>query len=146
VQIYGSEFGIVLANEKGGMAKKILVVEDSPDTRELLQVMLQSEGFDVALAEDGAEGIQQATTEAPDLIISDLSMPRLDGIRMIKRLRELPKVGRVPILALTSHGLEKAMSAIRAGADRVLTRPVENRLLISFVYDLLNRSSFWAKT
>jgi CheY-like chemotaxis protein len=123
------------------MAKKILVVEDSPDIRELLQVMLEREGFDVALAEDGAEGIQQATKEHPDLIISDLSMPRVDGVRMIKRLRESTKVlGRIPILALTSHGLEKAMSAIRAGADRALTRPVENRLLISFVYDLLNKS------
>ena len=128
------------------MAKKILVVEDSPDTRELLQVMLESEGFDVALAEDGVEGIQQATKEPPDLIISDLSMPRIDGIRMIKRLRELPKVRRVPILALTSHGIEKAMTAIRAGADRVLTRPVENHLLLSFVYDLLNRSLRVVKT
>jgi len=128
------------------MAKKILVVEDSPDTRELLQVMLEGEGFDVALAEDGVEGIQQATKEPPDLIISDLSMPRIDGVRMIKRLRELPKVRRVPILALTSHGLEKAMTAIRAGADRVLTRPVENHLLLSFVYDLLNRSLRVAKT
>src|SRR5262245_43600590 len=128
------------------MAKKILVVEDSPDSRELLQVILENEGFDVALAEDGVEGIQQATKEPPDLIISDLSMPRIDGIRMIKRLRELPKVCRVPILALTSHGLEKAMTAIRAGADRALTRPVENRLLMSFIYDLLNRPSFWAKT
>ena len=128
------------------MAKKILVVEDSPDTRELLQVILENEGFDVALAEDGVEGIQQATKEPPDLIISDLSMPRIDGVRMIKRLRELPKVRRVPILALTSHGLEKAMTAIRAEADRVLTRPVENHLLMSFVYDLLNRPSFWAKT
>src|SRR5262245_18183527 len=128
------------------MAKKILVVEDSPDSRELLQVILESEGFDVALAEDGVEGIQQATKEAPDLIISDLSMPRIDGVRMIKRLRELPKVRRVPILALTSHGLEKAMTALRAGADRVLTRPVENHLLLSFVYDLLNRSLRVAKT
>jgi CheY-like chemotaxis protein len=126
------------------MAKKILVVEDSPDTRELLQFMLENEGFDVALAQDGMDGIQQATQEPPDLIISDLSMPRIDGVRMIKRLRELPKVCKVPILALTSHGLEKAMSAIRAGADRVLTRPVENHLLISFIYDLLNRTSFRA--
>jgi CheY-like chemotaxis protein len=126
------------------MAKKILIVEDSPDSRELLQFMLESEGFDVALAEDGVEGIQQATKEPPDLIISDLSMPRIDGLRMIKRLRSLPNLRKVPILALTSHGLEKAMNAIRAGADRALTRPVENRLLISFVYDLLNRSPFGA--
>jgi CheY-like chemotaxis protein len=126
------------------MAKKILVVEDSPDTRELLQVMLESEGFDVALAEDGVEGIEQATKEPPDLIISDLSMPRIDGVRMIKRLRAIPRMSKIPILALTSHGLEKAMTAMRAGADRALTRPVENRLLISFVYDLLTRSTLRA--
>ena len=122
------------------MGKKILLVEDSPDSRDLLQFMLEREGFQVTLADDGVDGIQQATSEPPDLIISDLSMPRVDGVSMIKRLRSLPRVCKVPILALTSHGLEKAMNAIRAGADRALTRPVENRLLISFVYDLLSRS------
>lgn len=122
------------------MGKKILLVEDSPDSRDLLQFMLEREGFQVTLADDGVDGIQRATSEPPDLIISDLSMPRVDGVSMIKRLRSLPRVCKVPILALTSHGLEKAMNAIRAGADRALTRPVENRLLISFVYDLLSRS------
>ena len=122
------------------MSEKILVVEDSGDAREFLQTLLEHEGFSVTLATDGVEGVEKAAKEDPDLIISDLNMPRMDGLQMIKRLRALPKYKDVPILAITSHGIELAMNGIRAGADRVLTRPVGNHLLISFVSDLLNKT------
>ena len=123
------------------MHEKILVVEDSPDARHLMQVVLEREGFNVALANDGIEGAEKADKEDPDLIISDISMPRMDGLQLIKSLRrsQKSKRKRIPILAITSHGIDLAMNGIRAGADRVLTRPVDNHLFLEFVMELLHR-------
>jgi len=123
------------------MPKKILIVEDTEDTRNYMESVLELEGFDVVLAKDGVEGLEQAQAESPDLIITDISMPHLDGFQMIRRLRRNPKHKTVPILAITSHGMDKAMEAIRGGADRALARPVENHLLVAFVFDLLNGHS-----
>ena len=116
---------------------RILVVDDTPDAREFIAAILALERFDVVMAADGLEGIEQARSALPDLIITDLSMPRLPGIEMIKKLRTIPEFKDTPILALTSHGMELAMEALRAGADRALARPVENHLLLAFVFDLL---------
>jgi CheY-like chemotaxis protein len=118
---------------------KILVVEDTPDARELIKSVLELEGFEVVFAADGIEGIERARAEAPDLIITDIAMPRLNGIDMIRRLRSSPESNRVPILAVTSHRMEMAIEAIRAGANRALARPVQNYLLLSFISDLLGR-------
>ncbi|HKV41881.1 MAG TPA: response regulator, partial [Blastocatellia bacterium] len=74
-----------------------------------------------------------------DLIITDLNMPYLSGIDLIRRLRELPELNSVAILTITSYGLETAVETLKAGADRALARPVENHLLLAFVRDLLNR-------
>jgi len=116
---------------------KILVVDDTPDAREFMASILELERFEVVMAADGLEGIEQARSESPDLIITDLTMPRLPGIEMIQKLRSMPEFKSVPILAVTSHGMEKAMDALRAGANRALARPVENHLLLAFVFDLL---------
>jgi len=121
------------------MSKKILIVEDTEDARDYMESVLEQEGFEVVLAKDGLEGLEQAAQESPDLIITDISMPRLDGFEMIQRIRSSPKQKNVPILAITSHGMDKAMEAIKSGADRALARPVENHLLVAFVSDLLNK-------
>jgi len=116
---------------------KILVVDDTPDAREFMASILELERFEVVMAADGLEGIEQARSESPDLIITDLTMPRLPGIEMIQKLRSMPEFKSVPILAVTSHGMEKAMDALRAGANRALALLVENHLLLAFVFDLL---------
>ena len=121
------------------MPKKILVVDDTPDARELMASILALEQFEVVLAADGVEGIDQARSESPDLIITDLTMPRLPGLEMIHRLREMPEFKTVPILAVTSTGMERAVEAIKAGANRALARPIENHLLLAFVFDLLKK-------
>jgi CheY-like chemotaxis protein len=121
------------------MSKKILIVEDTEDSRDYMESVLEQEGFDVVLAKDGLEGLEQASAELPDLIITDISMPHLDGFQMIRKIRLSPKQKNVPILAITSHGMDKAMEAIKSGADRALARPVENHLLVAFVSDLLNK-------
>ena len=119
------------------MPKKILIVEDTEDIRCYMESVLELEGFDIVVAKDGLEGLEQARSELPDLIITDISMPHLDGFQMIQEIRSSPKQKDVPILAITSHGMDKAMEAIKGGADRALARPVENHLLVAFVADLL---------
>jgi CheY-like chemotaxis protein len=123
------------------MTKKILIVEDVEDSRDYMGSVLEQEGFDVVLAKDGIEGLEQASAELPDLIITDLSMPHLDGFQMIQKIRSTPHQKNVPILAITSHGMDKAMEAIKTGADRALARPVENHLLVAFVSDLLSKGT-----
>ena len=120
------------------MPKKILVVEDDPDARNLIESILKLSHLDVVLAADGQEGLEQAKKESPDLIITDIAMPRLNGLGLIRALRAIPEFKKRPILAVTSFGMEKAMDAIRAGANRALARPVENHLLLVFVFDLLH--------
>ena len=120
------------------MPKKILVVEDDPDARRLIESILKLSHLNVILAADGQEGLEQAKKESPDLIITDIAMPRLNGLGLIRALRALPEFKTRPILAVTSFGMEKAMDAIRAGANRALARPVENHLLLVFVFDLLH--------
>jgi CheY-like chemotaxis protein len=122
------------------MPKKILVVEDDPDARELLRSILTLAGLNVVLARDGEEGLERAREVSPDLVITDISMPRLDGLGLIRRLREVPGLVNIPILAITSYGMEKAMDAIRTGANRALARPVQNHLVLVFVFDLLSRA------
>lgn len=118
---------------------KILVVEDDPDAGALMKSILELSGFKVVLAVDGVEGIEQARAESPDLIITDLAMPRINGIEMIQKLRATPEFKNTPILAITSYGMERALEGIRAGANRALARPIQNHLLLVFVFDLLRR-------
>jgi two-component system, cell cycle response regulator DivK len=120
------------------MPKKILVVEDNPDARNLIESILTLSGLNVILAADGQEGLEQAELEVPDLIITDIAMPRLNGLGLIQELRKRPGLKDIPILAVTSYGMEKAMEAIKSGANRALARPVQNHLLLVFVFDLLS--------
>jgi len=122
------------------MPKKILVVEDDPDARRLIESILNLAHLTVVLAADGQEGLERAKAESPDLIITDIAMARLNGLELIHELRATPEFKKTPILAVTSYGMEKAMVAIKAGANRALARPVENHLLLVFVFDLLHKS------
>ena len=81
--------------------KKILVVDDNLDTRELTHLHLTTEGFTVIIAADAREGLYMAGVEHPDLIITDISMPGFTGIDMIKELRQQPDLANIPIIVLT---------------------------------------------
>jgi two-component system chemotaxis response regulator CheY len=123
------------------LPKKILVIEDDPDARNLIETVLKLEGFVVTIAADGREGLDKVSLESPDLIITDISMPRLDGLSLIQLLRTMPLFRNVPILAITSFGTERATTALRAGANRALARPIRNELLVEFVNNLLKIES-----
>jgi CheY-like chemotaxis protein len=118
--------------------KKILIVDDNAYIRDVLSRLLELENFKVVTAEDGRSGIEASEDEAPDLIITDVEMPKLDGVGMIKALRSQPKFSRVPILAITAYGHWAEARAIEAGADRAMIKPIEPDLLFEGIGQLLN--------
>jgi len=117
--------------------KKILVVDDSADTREMMAKLLELERFAVVTAEDGRAGLNVAESERPDLIITDINMPVLNGLEMISLLRRQSWFTNIPILAITAYGSNIALDAIDAGADRAMTKPVEFDSLIEGIRQLL---------
>ena len=122
------------------MPKKILVVDDNLDTRELTHLHLTTEGFTVVVASDGREGLYLAGIERPDLIITDISMPGLDGVEMVKQLRQNSELKNVPILVLTAMGKEEMEHAIKAGANRAMNKPVLLDALADDVREMLAES------
>ncbi|HEX8185861.1 MAG TPA: response regulator [Blastocatellia bacterium] len=120
------------------MPKKVLVVEDNADTLELMTALLQLEGFEVVTAENGRDGIDVAKEERPHLIVTDINMPLLSGTDMIRMLREQSEFKTTPIIAITAYGKDGARSAEQAGADKVLTKPVEYDLLRDYIRFLLD--------
>jgi CheY-like chemotaxis protein len=121
------------------MPKKILVVEDTLDTRELLHLYLKMEGFTIITASDGREGLYMASAEQPDLIVTDVNMPNLDGIEMVKQLRTQTQFKDIPIIVLTAFGFEERDNAIRAGANRAVDKPTQLESLVDEINELLDQ-------
>ncbi|MEM7353025.1 MAG: response regulator [Acidobacteriota bacterium] len=111
--------------------QRILLVEDNEMNRDLISRRLKRRGFDVSLAVDGAEGVEKATSELPDLIIMDIGLPVLDGYEATRLLRETDATRRIPIIGLSAHAMSgDARKALAAGCDDYDTKPVEwSRLL-----------------
>ena len=120
------------------MPGKILIVDDDADQRDFLAVLLNLEGFEVALAQDGRQAIEQVQRDCPDLIISDIEMPHIDGITMVKVLRDLPECHDIPILTLSAYGSGNLKMAMRAGANQAMRKPVEIDSLIGTIHTLLD--------
>ena len=97
---------IYSANEQGGpdISGKILVVDDTADTRELFHLYLTHAGYTVIEAADGREGLFRAKTDKPDVIVTDIMMPVMDGYAMIREIRGAPEIAATPIIALTAYG------------------------------------------
>lgn len=118
------------------MPKRLLVVEPDPATREMFVVVLEREGFDVIIAEDGRDGIAQAISMRPDLIITALNLPHIGGAEMIRKLRaETPFKDR-PILGVTAY-TDLAPEALKAGANYVIVKPIPLRILLGHIAELL---------
>jgi DNA-binding response OmpR family regulator len=107
------------------MGKKVLVVEDHHDTSFLLCRLLKMEGYEVEHAIDGIVGFSTATSEHPDLIVTDIQMPRMDGIEMIKRIRESRTISGTPIIVMSAYGKRLINDAIEAGADAFVEKPID---------------------
>jgi PAS domain S-box-containing protein len=123
---------------------KVLIVDDEPDTRELLKMVLAQCGAEVKAAGSVAEALEAMITDAPDLLISDIGMPDEDGYELIRRVRELPaECGkRVPAIALTAYArVEDRMQALRAGYQMHIPKPVELAELVAVAASLVRRDS-----
>jgi len=121
---------------------KILVIEDNPLLRDSIAAWLELAGYSVVSAGDGSEGLAVLSREMPDLIITDVGMPRLDGIEVIKSVRRFPSsLSSVPIVVLTGCFTELGSQAISAGADRALAKPIDPNVMLEHLTYLLKPSA-----
>ena len=119
---------------------KILVVEDNEMNRDMLSRRLERKGFTVLLAMDGAQGVQMAASDPPDLILMDMSLPVLDGWEATRRVKADPATQAIPVIALTAHAMaEDKEKSLAAGCDDFDTKPVELPRLLAKIQALLAR-------
>jgi len=117
---------------------KILIVEDQEMIRDILSRRLRKRGFDVAMAVDGAEGIEMAKSEAPDLILMDMSLPVVDGWEATRTLKAAEATRSIPVVALTAHAMTTDREqAVEAGCDAYETKPVDLPRLLDVIEKLL---------
>lgn len=125
----------------GAAKRRVLIVEDDEPTRRLLAITLRRT-YDVIAAADGAEGLEMASTPPlPDLIITDVMMPRLDGVTMVREIRRRDAARKVPVIFLTAKGGAADVAAgIGAGARHYLVKPIKLAALEDMVKSILRRS------
>ncbi len=120
---------------------KILLVEDNEMNRDMLSRRLQRRGYQVVLAVDGQSGVEMAQTQAPDLVLMDMSLQVLDGWEATRRLKGAEPTRHIPIIALTAHAMSGDRDkALEAGCDDYDTKPVELPRLLEKIEALLGRS------
>lgn len=122
------------------MSKRLLVVDDEPNLLRAVAACLKTENYEVSTARSGHEALIQLAESVPDLIISDIRMPGMDGYRLARQLRASPRTALVPIVFLTAKDeTADRIEGFRAGVDAYLTKPFEPDELIAVVNGILNR-------
>ena len=120
------------------MTKRILVVEDQEDNRQILRDLLSNAGFEMIEAEDGQQALTQAAKHKPDLILMDIQLPLLDGYEATRRIMADPALNAIPIIVVTSYALsgdeEKAHAA---GCDAYVAKPFSPRALLAKIREYL---------
>ena len=119
---------------------KILLVEDNEMNWDMLSRRLRRKGYEVAVATDGRQGVDMALSEAPDLILMDMSLPVLDGWEATRQIKGTPQMQAVPIIALTSHAMKgDREQALAAGCDDYDIKPIEFPRLLGKIQAFLDR-------
>jgi DNA-binding response OmpR family regulator len=122
------------------MAEKILIVDDDPETLRLVRLILQRQGYLVATAINGMQGITMARTEQPDLVLLDVMMPDLDGYQVCSQIRLNPDTANVPIIMFTAKSqVEDKVAGYDAGVDDYITKPIHPAELAAHIRSLLSR-------
>lgn len=118
--------------------KKILVVDDQANVRNILEFNLKRRGFEILSAQDGLGAITQATNEIPDLILLDIMMPGLDGYQVIEKLKQSEKTAEIPILIASAKGTEDdILRALKLGAKDYIVKPFNLEQLIQKAFRLI---------
>jgi len=122
------------------MSKRLLVVDDEPNLLRAVAACLKTEGYEVTTARSGREALMQLAEAVPDLVVSDIRMPGMDGYQLARQLRGSPRTALVPIVFLTAKdATADRIEGFRAGIDAYLTKPFEPEELIAVVNGILSR-------
>ena len=122
------------------MSKRILYIEDNPENRMLMRRVLMAEGYDMEDAVDGQSGMQKAAESPPDLILMDINLPEIDGYEVTARLKQLPNMQGVPIIAVTANVMKgDREKTLAAGCDGYIQKPIDIDLLPSQIESFLKK-------
>lgn len=123
-------------------SQTVLVIEDDPVIRGILQMNLSDRGYTVLSAEDGLEGVRTAKEQQPGLVLMDIRLPSITGWEATRRLKAEPMTAHIPIIALTAQSTSKDLHrCFEAGCDAFMTKPIQFAQLFTKIEMLLNRST-----
>jgi CheY-like chemotaxis protein len=129
---------MALEGRGNGEAPRVLIVEDDPETRRFYIGVLEGDGFVVEQAHNGLQALDKARAQAPDLVLTDIAVPGLDGIDLCRQLRADPRTRDIPVLAVTGYDdRDYEDRAIQAGANRILIKPLGPDVLVTEARSLL---------
>lgn len=122
------------------MAQQLLLVDDEPGLREAVQAYLEESGFEVSVASNAQQGWELLQTKLPDLVITDVMMPQVDGYQFLKQMREDPRFKALPVVFLTARGMTSdRILGYQAGCDVYISKPFDPDELVAIVQNLLQR-------
>ncbi|MBW4515589.1 MAG: response regulator transcription factor [Timaviella obliquedivisa GSE-PSE-MK23-08B] len=128
------------------MAGQLLLVDDEPGLRQAVQAYLEEDGFTVHVASNAREGWDMLQRISPDLVISDIMMPQVDGYQFLKQLREDPRFEALPVIFLTARGMTSdRISGYNAGCDAYISKPFDPDELVAIVTSILERRAAASK-
>jgi CheY-like chemotaxis protein len=131
-----------LDQSNGQAHNRILLIEDNPSNRELTVMVLNGNGYEVDIAEDGQEGLQKVRTNLYDLVLMDVRLPGMDGLTLTRMLKSDPKTADIPVVALTAHAMKgDEQEALAAGCAGYITKPIEVSKFVRQISSYLEAAS-----
>jgi len=122
------------------VTRKILIVEDNPQNMNLVEMTLRAGRYALLKATDGEKAMKIAVKDKPDLIIMDIHLPKLSGLEVTKKIRQMPALSHIPVVAVTAYAMRgDREKVIDAGCDAYLSKPVNTRELRRLVAEMLRR-------
>ena len=122
------------------MSEKILIVEDNPQNMGLVEMILEARGYTLLKATDGEQALEVSTRDKPDLIIMDIQLPKVNGLDVTRRLRQMPAFNHIPIIGITAYAMKgDREKIIKAGCDAYLSKPINTRELPGIVTEMLSK-------